>query len=525
VDCLNQKMSNNHLLDPSQLGHSIDEAFSVFLIKKKKVFASSIRFISGLKVVGIIYSVLLSYFVSSTVELATFTGFSQILLLNLAACVCIVCSQFYIGVIKGDESLKLGSKMDQGFVENISQLSLISQVSLTPRFVSFVKELRVARTEYAPELITMGICTFAFLCFAYLKGAFLVFLPLPVVFIFFLIWTYFHRKENAGVWDIQERLLERGLNALEESESESGEPVLDERSNLKDIKEYFRLKIISFKVDFVTKSLLIFSAINAALIFSATKHPDRIVLSTLGLFAAKMLQDSVPVWLEILKTKEIARSIKWLPIKQSTSEEAKSTFTGEFNFNQVSFRYSSKTSWIVSALNFNIKRGDTLVISGPSGSGKSTFLKLVCGELKPSEGIVEHVGLSPQDTPAGFFKIAGHSAHDSTFPNIKVESIFSWFESYNSRKELILDCVELHPRALELPYLALSQGERKKVSIAVALFQCQGIVVLDEPYSGFDQNYGLRLEAKLAELPYTKVITLTDNNELRYTIQKNLTRF
>jgi ABC-type multidrug transport system ATPase subunit len=233
-----------------------------------------------------------------------------------------------------------------------------------------------------------------------------------------------------------------------------------------------------------------------------------------------MLQDSVPVWLEILKTKEIARSIKWLPIKHIASEETKSDFTGEFNFHDVSFRYSSQSAWILFQLNFKVERGDTLVISGPSGSGKSTFLKLVCGEIRPSEGSVEHVGLRAEDTPAGFFKIAGHSAHDSTFPNIKVESIFSWFDSYNSRKELILDCVELHPRALQLPYLALSQGERKKVSIAVALFQCQGIVILDEPYSGFDQNYGLRLEAKLAELPYTKVITLTDNHELRYSVQK-----
>ncbi|MBA2405113.1 MAG: ATP-binding cassette domain-containing protein [Bdellovibrionales bacterium] len=508
----------NELLDPSELGLSIDEAFSAYLLKKKQTFLLSIRFISGLKIVGIIYSVLLSYFVSSTVELATFTGFSQPLLLNLTACFFLIGCQYFIGTIRGDESLKLGSRMDQGFVENISQLSLVSQVSLTPRFVAFVKELRVARTEYAPELLTIGLGTLAFMFFAYVKGAFLVFLPMPLILLVFLIWTYIRRKENAGNWDIQERLLERGLNALEESETESVEPVLDERSNLRDIKEYFRIKVISFKEDFVTKSLIIFSAINAALVFSSTKHPDRIVLSTLGLFAAKMLQDSVPVWLEILRTKEIAKSIKWPTLTQAKNIESKSDFNGEFKFKDVSFRYGPQVPWLVFQLNFEIKTGDTLLISGPSGSGKSTFLKLITGEVKPTEGEVEYNGLKSENAPEGFFKVAGHSAHDSTFPNIKVKDLFSWYEAYHSRKDLILDCVELHPRTLSLPYAALSQGEKKKVSIAVALFQCQGIVILDEPYSGFDQNYGLRLAAKLAELPYTKVISITDNNELRFTI-------
>ena len=516
---MSDKVTRNELLHPSELGQSIDEAFSFYLSKKKKTFSNTIRFISGLKVAGIMFSVLLSYFVSSTVELATLSGYSHILLLNLTACVFVICCQYYIGKMRGDESLILGSRMDQGFVENISQLSINSKVSLTPRFVSFVKELRVARTEFIPELITMILGSFAFLIYAYFKGAFLVFFSMPIIFIAFVVWTYIRRKENAGTWVIQERLLERGLNALEESETESGEAVLDEKSNLNDINEYFRLKILSFKADFVTKSLLIFSAINAALVFSSTKHPDRIVLSTLGLFAAKMLQDAVPVWLEILKTKEIAKSIKWPVLEKGTEKDIKSTFTGEFNFQNVSYRYSLLTPWIVSHLNFKISKGDTLIISGASGSGKSTFLKLVSGEVKPSEGNVEYNGLNSEDTPAGFFNVAGHSAHDSTYPNIKVDTLFSWCDSYELRKDLILDCVELHPRALQLSYSALSQGEKKKVSIAMALFQCQGIVILDEPFSGFDQNYGLRLSAKLSELPYTKVITITDNRELRFTVQ------
>lgn len=512
---------NNFLLDPQELGQSIDQAFSIYLKKKKMRFLKSIRFISSLKIIGTIYSVLLSYFVASTVELATLSGFSNTLLFNLAACFILICSQYLIGSIRGDESLKLGSKMDQGFVENISQLSLYSQVTLTPLFVSFVKELRVARTEYIPELITIGISILSFLIFAHLKNAFLVFLPMVLVFVFFLFWSYRRRKEVSSTWDIQERLIGRGLKALEESDSESGAPFVDEMLNMKDVKMYFALKVISFKEDFVTKSLIILSAINAALIFSSTKHPDRIVLSTLGLFAAKMLQDAVPVWLEVLRTKEIAKSINWKPFEKDNFNETRLTFTGEFQLYEVSFKYSNQAPLILNNLSFKVEKGDTLLISGPSGSGKSTFLKIVTGEIKPKSGNIIYEGLTPEEAPAGFYKMAGVMTHDCIFPNIKIDDLFSWFDSYSERKEMVLDCVELHPRTLQLHYSSLSQGEKKKIAIAVAIFQSQGIILLDEPYSGFDHNYGLRLAAKLAQLPFIKVITVTDEIKLTYSVIKS----
>ena len=91
---------------------------------------------------------------------------------------------------------------------------------------------------------------------------------------------------------------------------------------------------------------------------------------------------------------------------------------------------------------------------------------------------------------------------------------------FSERRDIVLDCVELDPSRLDVPFHELSQGERKKVSIAVALFQCQSLVVLDEPFSGFDKNYGQRLAAKLSELPFTKIITTTENHQITYKVLK-----
>ena len=47
---------------------------------------------------------------------------------------------------------------------------------------------------------------------------------------------------------------------------------------------------------------------------------------------------------------------------------------------------------------------------GPNGAGKSTFMKLMTGQLKPSQGTIRVLGTSLWDTPAAFSRIAAMMA-------------------------------------------------------------------------------------------------------------------
>jgi ATPase subunit of ABC transporter with duplicated ATPase domains len=51
----------------------------------------------------------------------------------------------------------------------------------------------------------------------------------------------------------------------------------------------------------------------------------------------------------------------------------------------VNFGYSSQYLW-ENPLNFQIRSGERIAISGKNGSGKTTLLKLIMGRIKPSEG-------------------------------------------------------------------------------------------------------------------------------------------
>lgn len=55
----------------------------------------------------------------------------------------------------------------------------------------------------------------------------------------------------------------------------------------------------------------------------------------------------------------------------------------------ISFKYASDKNLILKNLNFEMEKGDRILISGPSGSGKTTFLNILLGLIKPLSGHVQ----------------------------------------------------------------------------------------------------------------------------------------
>ena len=58
----------------------------------------------------------------------------------------------------------------------------------------------------------------------------------------------------------------------------------------------------------------------------------------------------------------------------------------------LSFRYDNKNSQPLKNINFEIKKGEFIGITGKTGSGKSTLFLILMGLLKPEGGVVSHYG-------------------------------------------------------------------------------------------------------------------------------------
>jgi ABC-2 type transport system ATP-binding protein len=139
-----------------------------------------------------------------------------------------------------------------------------------------------------------------------------------------------------------------------------------------------------------------------------------------------------------------------------------------------------------------IPRGITGLL-GPNGAGKSTFMKLVTGQLKPSQGSMTVLGEPIWGNPALYFRIGFCPEQDAFYERMTGLEWVSALMRLNGADEA--ESVRLAGRALELVELtgaadkkigAYSKGMRQRVKMAQAIVHDPELIVLDEPLSGMD---------------------------------------
>jgi heme exporter protein B len=137
-------------------------------------------------------------------------------------------------------------------------------------------------------------------------------------------------------------------------------------------------------------------------------------------------------------------------------------------------------------VNFTVKTGEALVLSGPNGSGKTTLLRVIAGLLQPSEGTVSFEGAGPD-------AVLGEEAHylahfDPLKPSLTVaENPTFWTEFLGGVGAVneALAAVRLE-RLARLPAGYLSAGQRRRLSLARLLVVRRPIWLLDEPTAALD---------------------------------------
>ena len=122
-----------------------------------------------------------------------------------------------------------------------------------------------------------------------------------------------------------------------------------------------------------------------------------------------------------------------------------------------------------------------VLLSGESGIGKTTLLRILCGLQKPDLGAV--VGLENRKVSV-VFQEPRLLDRLSAFENVSIVS------DGETAKRLLSDLNmtrEMHLRAR-----SLSGGQKQRVSLARAFAFSSDVVLLDEPFTGLDEQNKLR---------------------------------
>lgn len=177
----------------------------------------------------------------------------------------------------------------------------------------------------------------------------------------------------------------------------------------------------------------------------------------------------------------------------------------------------------LSGIDFELYKGEFVVILGPSGSGKSTILNVIGGIDKPTDGsvIYNEKDISKLNDKAltkyrrnavGFvFQFYNLIPNLTARENIELSA---QLKADSLDVSMLLEQVGLLDRADHFPS-QLSGGQQQRVAIARALSKNPDILLCDEPTGALDIKTGIQVLEVLLDFnkKYNKTVVVITHNE------------
>ncbi len=184
-------------------------------------------------------------------------------------------------------------------------------------------------------------------------------------------------------------------------------------------------------------------------------------------------------------------------IKSTVSGNEK--ITGNISFEDVSFTYPDTGIEALQRINFNLKTGQTLGVTGRTGSGKSTIANLISrqydvtsGTIKIDNRTIQNVHLESLRNSIGTVPQDVFLFSDSIKNNIS-------FSDERLTEEQIIEAAkqaDIYDNVMEFPEkfdtvlgergINLSGGQKQRISIARAIIKSPEILIFDDCLSAVD---------------------------------------
>ena len=170
--------------------------------------------------------------------------------------------------------------------------------------------------------------------------------------------------------------------------------------------------------------------------------------------------------------------------------------------------------YIFKDLTFLIKRGERVFFTGPNGCGKSTLMKIIAGQLEPTDGYIE-LGANIK---AAYYDQENQNLDEKSTVLDELWNAYPNLTEYNIRSTLALFLFSYEDT--EKRVCDLSGGERARLTLAKLILSKVNLLILDEPTNHLDIPSREALENALSNFDGTLICVSHD----RFFIEKLATK-
>lgn len=162
-------------------------------------------------------------------------------------------------------------------------------------------------------------------------------------------------------------------------------------------------------------------------------------------------------------------------------------------FEAVGITKSFRSKSVLRGADLTVQRGESVAIVGENGAGKSTFMNISAGILKPDAGSVRidgSLGWCPQQP--GLVDLLNAREH--------LRLLSAGTADPDAAQQRAVAMLELLGFDLADSTVSqdLSGGQRQKLNLALTMLDDPEVLLLDEPYQGFDHGTYVNLWDQIA---------------------------
>ena len=186
----------------------------------------------------------------------------------------------------------------------------------------------------------------------------------------------------------------------------------------------------------------------------------------------------------------------------------------ELQLQNVSKRYGEKRA--VDDVTVHLTPG-VYGLLGANGAGKTTLMRMICGVLKPTSGLISLNGKTMGELGEQYYMHLGYMPQDFGFyPDFTAREFMLYMAAVKGldkrqakiQTEKLLRTVNLSSAA-DKKIKSFSGGMKQRLGIAQAQLNNPSVLILDEPTAGLDPKERVRFRNLIADFAKEKIVILS----------------